>query len=129
MVTDQRSYVTPDGLFNLAGAMETDLRRVPRALLDEFGWTRVETLVADFDDPAVDPRSGGVIGHKAIAHALNRSRRQVERAVYNKALRYELRWSNRIPACAAQSLDVIRERLDAMARDAHLASLRGIRVL
>jgi len=119
-------FVNSDGLFDLAAVMQTNRRRVPRALRDEFGYTTGETLVAKFGDPAIDPRSGGVIGHGPIAKALGRSPRQVERIVYNTMLRGELRWVDGTPASAVQSLAVMRERLDTHARDAHLTAL-GLR--
>ena len=120
---NQPTFVNSGGLFDLAALMQTNLRRVPRRLRDELGYTTCASLVANFGDPAIDPRSGGVIGHGAIAKALGRSPRQVQRTVYNTPLRGELRWAEGIPACAAQSLDVIRGRLDTVAFEAHLTAL------
>lgn len=120
---DQRSYVTPDGHFKLAEATQTKLRGLPRGLRDEFGWTKIESLVAAYNDPAVDPRSDGIVGHLWIANALNRSLRQVERSVYNTRLRQELRWAYGLPASNVATLAVIRERLDLAARAVHLLPL------
>jgi hypothetical protein len=120
---NQPLFVNSDGLFDLAALMQTNVRRVPRRLRDELGYTTCATLVAKFGDPAIDPRSGGVIGHRAIAKELCRSPRQVQRIVYNTPLRDELRWAEGIPACAAQSLDTMRDRLDTVAREAHLTGL------
>lgn len=120
---DARLFANSGQLFDLAGAMQTDLKRVLRPLRDEFGWTLIETLVQIYDDRTLDPRSGAVFGHRAIAAALARSKKQVRRSVYDTDLRHELGWAHGVPASTVQSLDLVRGWLDTHARDANLAAL------
>lgn len=120
---DFSALVRPDGWIDLTVATQTKVRGLPRRLRDEEGWTHVNTLVAVFSDAAVNPRSGGVIGHTAIASELARSLRQVERSVYNTELRDHLRWVDDVPASNVQSLQALRELLDSRARAAHLKAL------
>lgn len=59
------------GVFDLERATGRKPQRLPRALRCESNNTcTCDLLVAAFHDPAVDPRSGGVIGTPGIARIL-----------------------------------------------------------
>lgn len=114
----QVTYVSSEGWFDIGVATGRSLYRLPLALRDrDEGRTHVACHI--YDDPWVNPRSGGVIGHKGIAVALGRSLSQVQRSVFDTSLGAVLRWVDGVLASNVTTLQLIREVLDARAHTAH----------
>ena len=88
--------------FIIPASRSRALYRLPRALRErDEGRTHVTSICCVYGDPWVNPRSGGVIGHRDFAVSLNRSLRQVQRAVFGTPLGAAIRWvgaSRRRPA-------------------------------
>ena len=78
-----------------------------------------------YDDPWVNPCSGGVIGQRDIAVALGRSLSQVQRSVFDKPIGAAIRRVGDLRASNVATLQAIREALDSQARTAHLTALHG----
>jgi hypothetical protein len=87
--------------------------------------THCNTVCAAYGDPAVDPRSGGVVGLRAIAASLGRSESRVRRILGDERASF-VRWAGDLPASNVGSLNAFREALDASAAEAHrLAGRKG----
>ena len=120
----QETYVDSGGWFDIEAATGRSLYRLPRALRErDEGRTHVTSICCVYGDPWVNPRSGGVIGHRDFAVSLNRSLRQVQRAVFGTPLGAAIRWVGGVPAAPGATLKAIREALDTQARTAHLTAL------
>lgn len=121
---DQRTFVDSAGYFRIADAMSCEYSHVPKGLREpDEGVIHVTSVVDAFQDPATNPLSGGVVGLKPMAAYLGRHPRTLQRTLFKEPYRSELRWAHRVPASNTASLDAIRERFDAQARNSHLAAL------
>jgi hypothetical protein len=120
---DQRDLVDWEGNFDLMTATGRSLYRLPTALRDQYGQTKVTSLVAAFGDPWVNPCSGGLVGHAAIAEGMGRELRQVQRTVFGQPVGAAIRWAHGIPASHVSSLADMRKNLDTLVHDAHCAAL------
>ena len=117
--------VSSGGWFNIGKAAGRSLYRLPLALREpDEGVTHVSTLTAAYNDPWVNPCSGGIFGQQAIAEALDLSLRQAQRRVFHKPIGNFIRWVDGLPATNVQSCHAPREQLKAEARAAHLPNLR-----
>lgn len=98
-------------------------RHIPRALREpDEAITHVSSLQALYG-PWVDPRSGAVLGHAAIAERLGRGERQSRRILKMPEAGF-IAWAHGIPASHVSSLAAFKATLDTRAREAHLAALR-----
>ena len=65
--------------------------------------TAVTSLVAAYGDPAIDPRSGGVIGQQEIAAQLLLTTRQARRTILHERF---VMWVGDLPATCVATLSV-----------------------
>ena len=102
------TLVDDNGLFDIAAALEranaADLRGVPKRLRDkrEQGRIHCNTLVAIYDDPWINPASGGLIG-SAVARAFEWTEGHLRRMRREGKIDF-VRWVDGVPASHVESV-------------------------
>lgn len=114
-----------DDWIDLCKLLDRTEYRIPAAMRDPGDTMgHCGSLAALYADPAIDPRSGGLLGYPEIGRALGLSQRQTRRILAGP-LGECVRWISDVPATNTSTADEIRARHETLVSVTHRNARAG----